>query len=48
MSTVHRIPQLPAVIFKGHGWYSTDHRSPSTQKADTQARKNDKAESSMS
>ncbi len=27
MSTVRRIPQLPAIIFKGSGWYSIDHRS---------------------
>ncbi len=26
MSTVWRVPQLPAIIFKGPGWYSTDHR----------------------
>jgi len=32
MSTVRRIPQLPAVIFKGSGWYSIDHRSPSGEK----------------
>ncbi len=28
---VHRIPQPPAIVFKGSGWYSTDHRSPSGQ-----------------
>ena len=32
MRTVRRIPQLPAVIFKGSGWYSIDNRSPSDQK----------------
>ena len=38
MCTVRRIPQLPAIIFKGSGWYSIDHRSPSGQKAGTQRR----------
>ena len=32
MGTVRRIPQLPAVIFKGSGWYSIDNRSPSGKK----------------
>jgi predicted nucleic acid-binding Zn ribbon protein len=26
-----RIPQLPAILFKGSGWYSTDHR-PASEK----------------
>jgi putative FmdB family regulatory protein len=26
---VKRIPQPPAVVFKGSGWYVTDHRSSS-------------------
>lgn len=43
MSTVARIPQLPAIIFKGPGWYSIDHRSPSDQKIGALIKKNDKA-----
>jgi predicted nucleic acid-binding Zn ribbon protein len=45
MSTMRRIPQLPAVIFKGSGWYSTDHRSPSDQKISSVIKKNEKARS---
>ena len=41
--TVRRIPQPSAIIFKGSGWYSTDHRSPSGQssmrKADGESKK---------
>ena len=33
---VRRVPQPPAIVFKGSGWYATDHRSPSGQ---TSARK---------
>ena len=40
--TVHRVLQPPSIVFKGSGWYSTDHRSPSGQ---TSLHK-DKAESS--
>jgi putative FmdB family regulatory protein len=40
--TVRRILQPPAIVFKGSGWYATDHRSPSGQSS---ARKGDKAES---
>jgi putative FmdB family regulatory protein len=29
--TVSRILQPPAIVFKGSGWYATDHRSPSGQ-----------------
>jgi putative FmdB family regulatory protein len=29
--TVNRIPQSSAIVFKGSGWYATDHRSPSGQ-----------------
>ncbi len=36
--TVRRILQPPAIVFKGSGWYATDHRSPSGQ---TSARKGD-------
>jgi putative FmdB family regulatory protein len=28
---VSRIPQPSAIVFKGSGWYATDHRSPSGQ-----------------
>ena len=40
---VRRVPQLPVIVFKGSGWYSTDHRSPSGQTS-TPGQKNDKAE----
>ena len=43
MRTMRRIPQLPAIIFKGSGWYSIDHRSPSDQKINSVIKKNDKA-----
>ncbi len=36
--TVRRILQPPAIVFKGSGWYATDHRSPSGQ---TSARKSE-------
>src|SRR5512136_3112409 len=29
--TVHRVVQPPSIVFKGSGWYATDHRSPSGQ-----------------
>jgi putative FmdB family regulatory protein len=41
-NTVRRIPQLPAIIFKGPGWYSIDHRSPSGQKIGALSKMNDK------
>jgi putative FmdB family regulatory protein len=47
MCTVRRIPQLPAVIFKGSGWYSIDHRSPSGHKTGGLIKKNDKAGSTI-
>ena len=28
---VRRVPQLPVIVFKGSGWYSTDHRSLARQ-----------------
>jgi putative FmdB family regulatory protein len=28
---VSRVPQLPAVVFKGSGWYSTDQRPGARQ-----------------
>lgn len=40
---VHRIPQLPSVIFRGHGWYSIDHRAPSGQKSDAPVEKSGRA-----
>jgi putative FmdB family regulatory protein len=44
-STIERVLQLSPVIFKGSGWYSTDHRSSSgqTRRPD---KERDKAESS--
>ena len=30
-NSMRRVPQLPAIIFKGSGWYSTDHRCPFVQ-----------------
>ena len=43
--TVRRVLQLPVIVFKGSGWYSTDNRSSSGQTS-TLNQKNDKAESS--
>jgi len=42
-STARRIPQLPSIIFRGHGWYSIDHRTTSGQKSRIPVEKNDKA-----
>jgi len=28
--TVRRVPQVPALIFRGSGWYATDHRAASS------------------
>jgi putative FmdB family regulatory protein len=39
--TVRRVPQATAIVFKGSGWYATDHRSPSGN-----GHKSDKAEAS--
>ena len=47
MGTVRRIPQLPAVIFKGSGWYSIDHRSPSGKNTGALIKKNDRAVNTM-
>jgi len=30
---VSRIPQPSAIVFRGSGWYATDHKSPSGQSA---------------
>jgi putative FmdB family regulatory protein len=43
LSTVRRKPQLPAIIFRGSGWYSIDHRPPSGQKAGAPRKMNNKA-----
>ncbi|MGH2521360.1 MAG: FmdB family zinc ribbon protein [Anaerolineales bacterium] len=40
---VRRVLQLPVIVFKGSGWYSTDHHSSSGQ-TNTPNPKNDKAE----
>jgi predicted nucleic acid-binding Zn ribbon protein len=48
MNTVRRIPQLPAIIFKGSGWYSIDSRSPSVQKVGASNKKKEKAGSTIS
>ncbi len=52
---VRRLVQPAAIVFKGSGWYATDHRSPSgngtskTEKADKteKVEKADKAETSV-
>lgn len=41
-STVHRIPQLSAVVFKGSGWYSNDHPTLSSQKIRVLNQQNEK------
>ncbi len=47
MYTMRRIPQLPAIIFKGSGWYSIDHHSPSGQKTGALSKMNHKAGNSI-
>ena len=42
LNTIQRIPKLLAVIFKGSGWYSIDHRSFSNRKINTAIKKNGK------
>lgn len=39
---LRRVLQLPSIIFKGSGWYSTDHRT----ETDRLNRKNDKVHNS--
>jgi putative FmdB family regulatory protein len=39
--TLRRIPQLPAVIFKGSGFYSIDHPSAHQRKANALDKKSD-------
>jgi putative FmdB family regulatory protein len=39
--SLERVPQKPAIIFKGTGWYSKDERSSSGQKSGTPDKKND-------
>ncbi len=45
--TVRRILQPPAIVFKGSGWYATDHHSPSGQtslhKTDGESKKTEAA-----
>jgi putative FmdB family regulatory protein len=48
LNTVWRIPQLPAIIFKGSGWYSTDHHSPPDQKTSPMIKKSNQAENTSS
>jgi putative FmdB family regulatory protein len=40
---VRRVPQAPAIIFRGSGWYSTDHRA-SSNSTNTLSKKNNLAE----
>jgi predicted nucleic acid-binding Zn ribbon protein len=42
LNTLRHIPQLPAVIIKGTGWYSIDHRPPTNQKINSVTKKNGK------
>lgn len=35
---LRRVPQLPAIVFKGSGWYSTDHRSVDSRPSQKQAK----------
>jgi putative FmdB family regulatory protein len=44
-SKVWRVPQLPAIVFNGSGWYSTDHR-PATGQTSLQIQKNGQFEGS--
>lgn len=43
--TVQRVPQVPAILFRGSGWYSTDYRS-SASSPNLLSQKNGQAESS--
>lgn len=43
LGAVRRVPQLPVIVFKGSGWYSTDHRSASGPTS-APGQKQDKAE----
>jgi putative FmdB family regulatory protein len=48
---VRRVVQASAIVFKGSGWYKTDHRSSSTApstKTDAKAEKADSAEATGS
>jgi putative FmdB family regulatory protein len=42
---VRRLMQPAAIVFKGSGWYATDHRSPSGN-GSTKSEKSDKGEKS--
>jgi putative FmdB family regulatory protein len=46
-NTMRRVFQIPAVIFKGSGWYSIDHRSTHGQKTNTLNKKIEKSERSL-
>ncbi len=43
---VRRLLQPAAIVFKGSGWYATDHRSPSGGNGRTKIDKADKGEKS--
>ena len=45
-NTMRRVLQMPAVIFKGSGWYSVDHRPTYGQKNNALNKKIDKSERS--
>ena len=45
---VRRLLQPPAIVFKGAGWYATDHRSPSGQSAKKSDGDSGKAETEKS
>ena len=46
-NTMRRVLQVSAVIFKGSGWYSNDHRATADQKTSTLNKKSDKSERSV-
>ena len=41
---VKRIPQPSTIVFKGSGWYATDHRSASGQGEGASAKKTEKSD----
>ena len=48
-SHTHRVPQAVGIVFKGSGFYATDHHSPSGQsakKADEKAEKSEEKKES--
>jgi putative FmdB family regulatory protein len=46
--TLHKVYQPVGIVFKGSGFYSTDHRSPSGASRHTSKEKEDKGESTSS